>query len=109
MVICKIGSVVAVEIMGTMKSIILTKNFLRTIILTKDILTTIILTTIILTKLKKINFRSGGFLAVPDVPGAADVIAAQEAIIRFRMITMIATIACMISTYHCVYDNRIRL
>ena len=80
--ICKIGSVVAVEIMGTMKSIILTKNFLRTIILTKDILTTIILTTIILTKLKKINFRSGGFLAVPDVPGAADVIAAQEAIIR---------------------------
>ena len=105
MVICKIGSVVAVEIMGTMKSIILTKNFLRTIILTKGILTTIILTTIILTKLKKINFRSGGFLAVPDVPGAADVIAAQEAIIRFRMITMIATIAYMIITYDCVHDH----
>jgi len=27
----------------------------------------------------KINIYSGGFLAVPDVPGAADVIAAQEA------------------------------
>ena len=61
----------------------------------------IILTTIILTTMNNINFRSGGFLAVPDVPGAADVIAAQEAIIRSRMITMIAY---MIIVYDCVYD-----
>ena len=82
MEISKIGRVLAVEIMGTMKLTILTK--------------------IISTTMNKINFRSGGFLAVPDVPGAADVIAAQEAIIRSHMITMITMIAYMI-TYTVAY------
>ena len=108
MEISKIGRVLAVEIMGTMKLIILTKIISKTIILTPTILTKIISTT-----MNKINFRSGGFLAVPDVPGAADVIAAQEAIIRSRMITMIAyTIAYMITytiTYMIMYNRNLQV